>query len=244
MRLWASYEILSDMARLDRSLISHFPFFQGMSDSELDSVLEDARSSRYPKDSVIFGEGQEAAAFFFLLAGHVRAVRTTPDGHQVIARYISPGEIFGIAPAIGRTTYPATAEAANDCVVISWPVSFWADFVQKLPRFAVSTYKMIGDRLQETQDHASELSTDPVEQRVAAALLRLLKQAGKETSSGIAVDFPVSRQDIAEMCGTTLHTVSRLFSAWVRSGLIEGGRQKVSVLQPSALEQIATGSRK
>jgi CRP-like cAMP-binding protein len=227
------------MGNLDRSLVAHFPFFAGFSETSLDEILENAHSARYPKDSHIFEQGEDAKAFFFLLHGHVRAVRTTPDGQQIIARYIGAGEIFGIAPAIGRSTYPASAVAAVDCLALSWPAALWSTFAQQHPQLARNTFHTVGDRLQETQDRVVELSVEGAEQRIAKALLRLAKQSGRETLEGTLIDFPLSRQDIAQMTGTTLFTASRILSNWTEEGTINSGRQRVTIVRPQALQAIA-----
>lgn len=232
------------MAALDRSLIAGLPQFQGMAGEDLDRMLQRARSARYPKDSAVFEQGAEATSFFLLLSGHIRVVRTSPEGHQVIARYINEGELFGIAVAMGRGTYPASAVAAVDCVALSWPNGAWGEFQERFPSFAAGTYRTIGTRLQETQAQVMEMSTAQVEQRIANALLRLVKQSGRKTDGGIEIDFPISRQDIAEMTGTTLHTVSRLLSAWEGEGLVRGGRQKVTVTDPHGLMLIAENRRR
>lgn len=77
------------------------------------------------------------------------------------------------------------------------------------------------------------------ERRVAHALLRLVRQAGRRVEGGVEVDFPLSRQDIAAMTGTTLHTVSRILSGWETRGIVESGRQPVTIRQPHALVAIA-----
>ena len=105
--------------------------------------------------------------------------------------------------------------------------------------FRRHTFKTVGSRLQETQTRVVEMSTQQVEQRVAHALLRLVNQTGRKTDGGIEIDFPISRQDIAEMTGTTLHTVSRLLSAWEEKGLIASGRQRVTVVDPHRLMLLA-----
>ena len=232
------------MPALDRSLIAGLPQFQGLAPEDLDFILQRARSSRYAKDSAIFEQDEEAKSFFLLLSGHIRVVRTSPEGHQVIARYINEGELFGIAIAMGRTTYPASAVAAVDCVVLAWPNGAWREFQERFPSFGASTYQTIGSRLQETQAQVMEMSTAQVEQRIAGALLRLVKQSGRKTEEGIEIDFPISRQDIAEMTGTTLHTVSRLLSAWENEGLVHSGRQKVTVTDPHALMLVAENRRR
>ena len=84
-----------------------------------------------------------------------------------------------------------------------------------------------------------EISTEQVEKRIAHALLRLVKQSGRKVEHGVEIDFPISRQDIAQMTGTTLHTVSRTLSAWETKGLVESSRQKIVVREPHKLFMLA-----
>lgn len=227
------------MARLDRTLIASLPAFAGLSGPELDAILEGARSARHARDSEIFSQDEEADRFFLLLSGHIRVVRTSAHGHQVIARYINEGELFGIAIAMGRTTYPASAVAAVDCVVLTWPNSAWPDLQAKVPAFGAVAYQTIGARLQDTQARVMEMTTEQVEQRIARTILRLVRQSGRKVTDGVEIDFPISRQDIAEMTGTTLHTVSRVLSAWEGDGIVRSGRRKVTVTDPHRLMLIA-----
>ena len=100
----------------------------------------------------------------------------------------------------------------------------------------------VGSRLQEAHTRIVEMSTEQVERRIAHALLRLAKQAGRRIDQGVQIDFPISRQDVAEMTGTTLHTVSRTLSAWEQQGLIESGRQRIVIRDPHKLFGLAEGS--
>ena len=227
------------MAAVDRSLVAELPVFAGLAPAELDAILSEARSIRYPKNSAVFEEGEDVHSFFVLLHGHVRASKTTPAGQQVVVRYVAPGEIFGVAPAIGLTKYPATATAVDDSVALAWPSAAWPRLVAQHPTIATNTLETVGSRLQETHTRVIEMSTQQVERRVAHALLRLARQAGRKVEQGVEIDFPISRQDIAEMTGTTLHTVSRTLSAWESQGLIESGRQRVVLRDPHRLFTLA-----
>lgn len=229
------------MSRLDRSLIAGLAAFQGIAPTDLDCIIGQARSIRIAKDQPVFEQEQEAHSFFLLLDGHVRVVKSTPDGQEVTVRYISPGELMGIARALGRTSYPASAIAAVDCVALAWPSHLWLKFADSFPDFGANTYKTVGSRLQDAHARVMEMSTEQVDQRVARALLKLIKQTGRKTDEGIRIDFPISRQDIAEMTGTTLHTVSRLLSSWEDKGLVKSGREKVTVVEPHRLLLVAEG---
>jgi len=87
------------------------------------------------------------------------------------------------------------------------------------------------------------MSTEEVERRIAHALLRLAHQGGRKTEDGVLIDFPISRQDIAQMTGTTLHTVSRIMSAWEKVGLVSSGRQRVVICDPHRLYLLAESSK-
>lgn len=228
---------------LDVSLIANLPPFEGMEREAMSRLVMQARALRFEKERTIFAAGEEAHSFFLLLDGALRVVRITPDGEQVIARYIAAGELFGIAAAIGRTSYPANAVAAVDCVVLAWPTGIWSELVAQHPTFASNTYRTVGHRLQEAHDQIVELATERVEQRVATAILKLARQTGKKTEEGILITVPVTRQDISEMTGTTLHTVSRLMSAWESDGLVASGRQKIVVVEGHKLAMLAAGRK-
>lgn len=229
------------MSRLDRSLIADMAPFEGLNPTELDRMVGQARSLRIAKEHAVFEQEQEAHSFFLLLDGYVRVLKTTPDGEEVTVRYISPGELMGIASALGRTTYPASAIAVVDCVALAWPSGVWSEFASAFPSFGANTYRTVGNRLQDAHARVVEMSTEQVDQRVAHALLKLVNQSGKRTNEGLLIDFPISRQDIAEMTGTTLHTVSRLLTAWEEQGLVRSGRQKVTVVEPHHLLMLAEG---
>ena len=107
----------------------------------------------------MFEQGEDAHSFFVLLHGHVRASKTTPTGEQVVVRYVSPGEIFGVAMAMGLQRYPATATAVDDSVVLAWPSAAWPRLVAKFPALATNTLQTVGSRLQETHTRVVEMST-------------------------------------------------------------------------------------
>jgi CRP-like cAMP-binding protein len=86
------------------------------------------------------------------------------------------------------------------------------------------------------------MSTEQVERRIAHALLRLAEQSGRLVDTGILIGFPISRQDVAEMTGATLHTVSRVMSSWEEKGLVESGRQRITITDPTRLLRLADGS--
>ncbi len=229
--------------KIDKSLVRTFPLFDKMNDASLDKLLIHAISRRIPAGDAVFEQGGAASNFFLLLHGRLKVTQVTPSGQQIIVRMVHPGDLFGFAEALKRKDYPGTAIAAAESIALSWPSQLWPDFIDHHPNLAISAMQTIGQRLEEAHTRIREMSTEEVERRVAHTVLRLTKQAGKREEAGIRIDFPISRQDIAEMTGTTLHTVSRILSAWEGMGLVEGGRQKLLVRDVKGLSDLAENTK-
>lgn len=230
------------LPRLDESLLTHLPPFSKLERNEIRRVLDQAVSKRYDTGQHIFDEGDPAERFYMLLDGYVRVVRVTETGEQVTALHIPAGQLLGIAKAIGRETYPATAITATEAIVLSWPTRLWDSFIADYTGFATQTYKTVGSRVGEMNNRIVEMATQHVEQRVANAVLRLVNQTGRRVDGGIEIDFPITRSDLSELTGTTLHTVSRLLSAWEKRGLVESKRKRIKVLNPHALVELSHGA--
>jgi len=223
------------LPRLDESLLTHLPPFSKLGRRQIRAILDQATSRRHEEGVAVFSEGAPADRFYLLLDGYIRVVRVTPTGEQVTALHIPAGQLFGIAQALGRDTYPATAITAAESIALSWPMRLWQTFVSEYEGFATETYRTVGNRVGEMNNRIVEMATLRVEQRVANALLRLVNQTGRKVEDGIEIDFPITRQDLSELTGTTLHTVSRLLSAWEREGLVKSRRKRITVCDPHAL---------
>lgn len=225
--------------RLDESLLSHVPPFASLDREQIRTILDHATSRHFDEGTTVFEEGAEATRFFLLLDGYVRAVRYTAEGELVILAHIPPGQLFGIAQALQLNHYPATAVTASDSIVLSWPSTLFDDFKQRYKDFTTATYQTVGERLAERNDWAVALATARVEQRVARALVQLGRQSGRDVSDGVEIAFPVTRKDLSEMTATTLHTASRLLSAWEKDGIISGRRKHIVIQDQNRLQDLA-----
>lgn len=221
--------------------IKQFKVFSDLDDAALLRIIDRASSLSFDRGETVFRQDDPALAFFVLVHGRLKVTQLTPDGQQIVVRMINPGELFGIAKAIGKTNYPGTATAVVDALALKWPTAMWDGFLDNSPSIATNALKIVGGRLQEAHAHIREMATEEVERRVAHTVLRLIQQSGKKEEAGIRIDFPISRQDIAEMSGTTMHTVSRILGAWEAAKLVKGGRQKLLVRDAHQLLLIADG---
>ena len=219
--------------------LDNVPLFQGLAADVLARIRDQAHSKAVGTGELFFNEGDDAEAFFVLTSGRVKLTQLTPEGHQVVLRIIGAGDAFGGAGAFGDLTYPVGAEAVEPAVALVWTSGTMRQLLETEPRVALNAVQFVAGRLHDLQRRHRQLMTERVERRVARALLRLVQEAGRRVDAGVEIDFPVSRQDIAEMTGTTLYTVSRLLSSWEERGIVRSGRQRIILTTPHALVALA-----
>lgn len=229
------------MPVIDPSLLANVPLFTGLDPLVLTDALAVSRIRRVRAGGFYFHENDPATHLYVLTEGRLKITQLTPEGHQVIHMLLTGGQPFGGVAALGEGTYPVTAEAVEHCVALSWDARTMTGLMKKYPDIAINTARFLARRFHELQVQHRQLMTERVERRVARALLRLAENAGREAPGGVEIDFPLSRQDLAEMTGTTLFTVSRLLSGWDEKGLIKAERQRVTVLDREGLLGIAEG---
>lgn len=227
-----------DKLKPDPSLLKPMRMFAGLDAAALQAVMEHGQARHVPKGGTVFKQGDQATTCHALIDGRIKIQHTTLDGQQMLVQFVGPGEMYGTL-AMFLAGYPGDAVAVTDSVELLWSVDTMKNLMLTYPQIAMNTMAMLGDRLEDLQTRVRQLSTQRVERRVAYALLRLAQQAGRAVSDGVEISFPLSRQDLAEMTGTTLHTVSRILSAWESDGLTAGGRQQIVVVKPDALLAIA-----
>jgi CRP-like cAMP-binding protein len=223
----------------DIQYLQQIRFFQGINADELTAIAQVARLHRVEHEAFFFHQNDPTTAFFILTQGQVKLTQVTPEGHQVLVRFIRPGEGFGIIAALSNIPYPLSAEAVGECVALAWNSETLARLLERYPRLALNALRLVAGRFKELQDRYRELATERVERRIARALLRLTRQTGRKVEGGVLLDLPLSRQDLAEMTGTTLYTVSRILSQWDQQGIIEAGRERVLIRSPHDLVAIA-----
>lgn len=220
-------------------LLAQAPLFGDLDPEILEAAFNVARFRAYERGSFLFHQGEPATLFYVVLEGRIRLAQVTPEGHQVIIRYMGPGDGLGIIVALSNVVYPVSAEAVDDSQLLAWDGDTTADLMLQYPRLALNGMRLIAGRFAELQDRYRELATERVERRIARTLLRLVRQAGKRTPEGVLIDMTLSRQDLAEMTGTTLYTVSRILSRWEGDGLVASGRERVVILKAHSLVVIA-----
>lgn len=217
--------------------------FEHCTDDDLHLILKNSITRSLEEGSFFFMQGDEAEYLYILTSGQVKLMQSNPNGQQVNLRTIYPWQMFG---ALGVTrgpgaTYPATAETLENSTALAIQSAFLNSMMETRSYLSFDLMNLMTSYIQEMQARYRELATEKVEQRVANALIRLAGQAGIKSEKEAGIELSFSRQDVAEMTGTTLYTVSRLLSEWERKGILKTGREKIAIINPHELVRIADG---
>jgi CRP/FNR family transcriptional regulator, nitrogen oxide reductase regulator len=190
-----------------------------------------------------FFQGDPAEYLYILMAGRAKLLQTNQVGQQVNLRIINEWQMFGALGAVrDEATYPATAQALEPSTALAIESSFLREMMKTRPHLNINLMQLMTGYIMEMQERYRELATEKVERRIAMTILRLAGQIGRRTDSQeMAVELPLSRQDVAESSGTTIFTVSRVLADWERRGLVEAGRERVLIRNPHGLVQISEG---
>lgn len=217
--------------------------FQHATDDDLNLILKNSITRSIEEGSFFFMQGDEANYLYILISGQIKLMQSNPNGQQVNLRTIYPWQMFGALGAVRSdgAAYPASAQTLEDCTALAIPSLFLRSMLETRPYLSFDLMTLMTSYIQEMQARYRELATERVEQRVANALVRLAGQSGIRSDKEAGIELSFSRQDVAEMTGTTLYTVSRLLSDWERKGIIKTGREKIMVLNPHELVRIADG---
>jgi CRP-like cAMP-binding protein len=193
---------------------------------EIETVAGVSVEETYRAREYIFMEGDPALWLCVVKAGHVKILRHSRTGKNVVLELLGPGEVFGGVAVIERRPYPAAAQAAESAVVVKLPAAAVIALSERHPSIIKELALMIGRRLRAAHDSVKSLSVDPVEARLAAALVRLAEREGTRVKQGFSLPFHLTRQNLADMTGTTVETAIRIVSRWLKDGLVhdEGGQ--------------------
>jgi len=159
----------------------------------------------------------------------------------VHAEVIAPGELFGAVVALEQRPYPASAVSAEASVVWSVPALLVRELCQLYPALRAAILEQVTGRLRAAHERLQSVAHEPVDQRLARLLLTLADKFGQPRDGLLVVT--ATRQELADMIGTTVETAIRITSRWQRDGIVRGARQELALADPTALRAIARGDR-
>jgi CRP-like cAMP-binding protein len=217
------------------------PVFAMLPARETEALAAVTTEDTHRTREYIFMEGDPARWFCIIKSGHVKVLRHSRTGKDVVLDLLGPGEVFGGVAVIERRPYPASVQATESAVILKIPAEAMIALSERYPAIIKEIALMIGRRLRVAHDSVKSLAVDPVEARLAAALLRLAEREGTRDARGLALPFHLTRQSLADMSGTTVETTIRILSRWLKGELVREGGGRLVLAELEALRALAGG---
>jgi CRP/FNR family transcriptional regulator len=193
----------------------------------------------YEKGAFLFREGDASSQLYTIVAGRVKVFKTTPRGADVILEIFGPGDPVGAVAVYEARAYPATAVTLEPTTCVLIPREDFFSLLEKHPTMVRGLLIGLTHRLVELTNRLAELSGGRVEARLARFFLKLAGDMGQQRPEGTFIPLVLSRQDLADMIGTTIETSIRIMSRWGKDGVVLTEKDGFVVVDRAALEAVA-----
>jgi CRP/FNR family transcriptional regulator len=227
------------MPVIEMSTIDTLKGFRTLPVAERQQIATATRELRAATGKRLFVEGQPADSLWAVKEGVVHIVKHGPEGRDIVLEIIPPGELFGAVVALEDRPYPASAVAAEDSVVWRMPAALARELCLKHPTLRAAILDQVTSRLRSAHERLRSVALERVEQRLARMLLTLAEKIGQH-KDGLTV-LSVTRQELADMIGTTVESTIRITSKWQQAGIVSSSRHQLGLTNPEALGRIAEG---
>lgn len=212
------------------------PFFSALSDEELTQIGKIVKDKAFAKGTTVFLEGQPGDAIYFVKSGTVKLSKIAPDGRELIVHIFGPGNVFAEITLFHSHAYPVTCVVMEDTVLGVIMNDDLETLVETNGKMALSIIKILNQHLWTLQTKLTQMVFGNVESKTAELLLQLYREHGAEHKKGHIITVPLSRQELANMAGTTRESMSRTLSKWKKDGIIELQGKKIIICDLTTLK--------
>jgi CRP/FNR family transcriptional regulator len=215
------------------------PLLRRLGVEDRERLAEVALLRRWPRGSFVFHEGDPSDHFLVLAEGRVKVFKVTPAGRHLILEIFGPGDPLGTVAVYEERPYPATAEVLEDAELVAVPRAAFFALLDSRPTLVRGLLLAMTHRLVELTTRLAELTGGRIETRIARLLLKLADDLGQPGDGGTFIPLSLSRQELADLIGTTIETCIRIMSRLGKEGVVRTGRDGFTILDRAALEELA-----
>jgi CRP-like cAMP-binding protein len=217
--------------------VRHLPLFSGISPAACVEIVSAAHEKVFSRGQAIFFQDDPEEQVILLTSGSVKTTQLGRDGTEVILRLNGPGDLIGATDLGSRSLHRSTARASVSSKAFVWNATVFEALLARFPIVRNNAARMLGGHLRELEERFREISTENVPMRLGHEIVRLANRVGERVNDAIKISL--SCEELAQLTGTTLFTVSRHLSQWKDQGIVSTRRREVMVHDPQALAELS-----
>jgi CRP-like cAMP-binding protein len=211
--------------------------FRGLSSAECGEIAGRATEAHFNEGQIVFREGDPVDSVSVIVSGRAKIAQQCRSGGEVILRVRSKGEVLGGIGMLPGSAQFVTAQTLEPCVLMVWDSLVFEELEDRFPALRRNIVRIFAERLRSLEQQFLEIAHEQVAPRLARTLVRLIEQSAGEARDPMRIDL--SREELAQMTGTTPFTVGRLLSAWEERGMVQMQRKALTIRDHSALISLA-----
>ncbi len=212
--------------------------FSVLKENEIQGIAGLFEERGLNNNDTVFNEGDTSDKFYILAKGNVKILKHSLAGKDIILEIMSPGDVFGGVAVLDNKPYPASAQAMEPSVIISISRQNLFQIMEEYPILKLEIVKYFSDKLRDAHDMLKNIATERVERRIAALLLKLSEKVGIDEEGYRKIDFPLTRQEISEMVGTTVETCIRTISKFQKQGMVKSTDGRIMIKYKAMKEHL------
>jgi CRP-like cAMP-binding protein len=227
------------MTTAPAELLKTTPVWRRLNKDDQARLAAISEVATYARGERLFSEGDPSETFITIASGRVKIVKSTPAGKDVILEVFGAGDPLGAAAAYEGRPFPASAIALEPTTCLVIPRREFFGLLERHPTLVRGLLLGLTLRLVELTNRMVELSGGKLEPRFARMFLKMANDSGRACADGVLIPGALSRQDLADLAGTTIETCIRIMSRWGKEGLVRTDREGFVILDKHALEVLA-----
>ena len=212
-------------------LIRNSALFQGLTDRECQEVACYGGKRAFARNHTLFTQGERIRELILLKSGCVKHTQVDSKGNEVLLRFCTAGSFANVFTGLASYIHTCSARTTRPSVALVWDSQRMQRLLEQCPHMDQNIRRALATQLQDMEDRFCELATESASRRLALVLSRLAAQIGKDTSEGIQIS--ITREELAQMMGSTVFTVSRQLSIWSAQGSLLSRREAVIMPHPT-----------
>ena len=217
--------------------------FAGLNDEILGELAQRGHISQHKKGDQLFFEGDDCECLYLIVNGAVKIAKSLESGKELIVDILQEGDTVGEVALLDNFPYPAGAVVHSDAAEIyCLPAVDYLALLERFPALSRATIRDLAGRLRHINRRMKDVSGGNVEYRIAHLLLTLGDRVGRKDGSHVIIDLPMTRQEIADMVGTTIETTIRIMSRWGKEGIVETRKEGFVIQDVDKLQSIGEAS--
>jgi len=210
-------------------MLEKLAVFQKLNENDIKTLEENLKVCKFKKREIIFNEGDNPQWFHVLIKGRVKISKFSNNGKEIILELLDAPDFFGTLALLKNIPYPASAIAIDDCDIGNVPSQTFLQIVNKYPELQSEILHHVTMRLKSGIESLKNIALVDVLSRIVYQILKLANKYGKRVSEGILIDVKLTKQEIAEMSGTTTETAIRIMSKLKKEGYIIEQNRKIII---------------